>query len=117
MNSLFQLVEYIELARTKLPSTRTVTTISKSKNYFIFRDINHIELYRHNERKPVLSVGHQWLSCTMNRLIYPEQYIPQEEYQTAKEMDEFQLILTYGKSVTIDKEILEDIRLYVEDLL
>lgn len=117
MNSLFQLVEYIELARTKLSSIRIVIPISKSKNYFIIRDTNHIELYRHNDIKPVLLVGHQWLSCTMNRLIYPEQYIPQEEYQTAKEMAEFQLILTYGKGVTIDKEILEDIRLYVEDLL
>lgn len=116
MNSLFQLVEYIELAKTKLPSTRTVTTISKSKNYFIFRDINHVELYYIDNVKPNLSVGYQWLSCTMDRLIYPEQHIPQEEYQTAKEMDEFQLILTYGKGVTIDKEILEDIGLYVENL-
>lgn len=116
MNSLFQLVEYIKLAESKFISLEKAITVSQSKNYFIFRYDTYTGLYRKGKGKPILTLGDQWLRYSLDMWPYPEEFISQKEYHLAKEMDEVQLILTYGRGVSVDEEMLEDIRLYVENL-
>lgn len=116
MNSLFQLVEYIKLAESKFISLEKAITVSQSKNYFIYRFDSDTGLYHLGKRKPILTLGDQWIRCSLDMRSYPEEFISQKEYHLAKAMDEFQLILTYGRGVSVDEEMLEDIRLYVEKL-
>lgn len=115
MNSLFQLVEYIELIGS-ISSTNNVFYITQSKKYFVYKDEYDISLYHTGKRKPILIIGDQWIKSSLDISSYPSEFISQKEYQIAKEMDEFQLILTYGKGVSVDPKMLEDIRVYVENL-
>lgn len=38
---------------------------------------------------------------------YNRQLLPNTEYDTIKEMDDFQLVLSYGRGILIDKELLD----------
>lgn len=116
MNSLFQLVEYIKLVESKFTSLERVITVSQSKKYFIFRDSSNTGLYQLGRRTPILTLGDQWIRCSLDIQSYPEEFISQKEYHLAKEMDEVQLILSYGRGVSVDEEMLEDIRFYIENL-